>query len=78
MTIAIMAVVSLSNIICLFIGAKIGQLSASGKDINVPSPISAVREYREEKELVKEREKNQTMLENIENYDGTGIGQKDI
>lgn len=78
MTIAIIVVVSLSNIICLLIGAKVGQLSASGKDINVPSPIRAVKEYREEKELVKEREKTQTMLENIENYDGTGIGQKDI
>nr|DAO47353.1 MAG TPA: hypothetical protein [Caudoviricetes sp.] len=36
MTIAIIIiVVSLSNIICLFIGAKIGQKTAKGKDIKI-------------------------------------------
>ena len=78
MTIAIIIIVSLSNIICLFIGAKIGQKTAKGKDIKIPSPARNVREYKEDKESKHQRTEIMTMLENIESYNGTGLGQKDI
>lgn len=78
MTIAIIIVVSLSNIVCLFIGAKIGQKTAKGQDIKMPSPAKAIREYKEDKEERQQRTEIATMLENIESYDGTGLGQKEI
>ena len=75
-------VVVISNAISLIVGAKIGQSVIQGKEIKLPNPITGIKEtideFRDEREHDKEQELIKTMLENIDVYDGTGLGQKDI
>ncbi len=77
-SILIMIMTGVLCIVSFFVGAKVGQNVATGKEIKAPNPITAISEYRAEKEEQKQREAKQIMLENIENYNGTSIGQKDV
>lgn len=84
MEIILILVVGALNIACFFIGAKVGQRVTKGENIELPSlnPITAVKEHNEKKQAEKEAEREQkrirTIMENIENYDGTPNGQKDV
>ena len=68
------------NLLAFLIGARTAQKVDKGEEITLPSinPMEAYREHRERVEAHKEQERLNTMLENIDNYDGTGTGQKDI
>lgn len=83
-TILIIAVVGALNIACFFIGAKVGQRVTKGENIELPSlnPVKAIKEHNEQKRAEKEAEREQerinTIMQNIENYDGTPNGQKDV
>lgn len=68
------------NIVCFFIGAKVGQKVVKGEPIEIPSlnPMDAIREKEEKREARKEQEKIETIMRNIEKYDGTPLGQEDI
>ena len=63
------------------IGVRIGQKVNNDEPIRL-NPIRAIDEYKEEKEVkrqIKEAESKLTvMFDNIDTYDGTGLGQKDI
>lgn len=63
------------------IGVRIGQKVNNDEPIRL-NPVRAIDEYKEEKEVkrqIKEAEsKLNVMLDNIDTYDGTGLGQKDI
>ena len=52
------------------------------KKIKTINPIKAYQEHKKEEEKSKEQELRELQimesLENIDKYDGTGIGQKDI
>jgi hypothetical protein len=67
-------------IACFFIGAKVGQTVAKGKEIELPSidPIKALKEREARKEAEAKQDTVNTILENIERYDGTARGQKDV
>ena len=67
-------------IVCFFIGAKVGQAASKGKDIKLPKldPMKPIREHRERKVADREQERYNTIMENIDRYDGTASGQKDI
>ena len=82
MLLAAFIVVVISNTISLVVGAKIGQSAIRGEKIKLPNPITRVKEtideFRDEREQEEEQERIKTMLENIDAYDGTGLGQKDI
>lgn len=84
MEIILILAVGALNIACFFIGAKVGQRVTKGENIELPSvnPIKAVKEHNEQKRAEKEAEREQkrikTIMENIENYDGTPNGQKDV
>ena len=71
-------IISLSNIACLIIGLKI----RDGKEIKISSPVEMIKEHKENKETLQEEKQKQealeTMLYNIERYDGTEEGQLDI
>lgn len=71
-------VISLSNIACLIIGIKIGK----GREIKISNPVEMVKEHKENKETQREEKQKQkaleTMLYNIDIYDGTEMGQQDI
>ena len=67
-------------IACFFIGAKTGQTVSKGKDIELPNldPFKAYRAHQERKEAARERDREAIILENIETYDGTSNGQKEV
>jgi hypothetical protein len=70
-------------IVCFFIGVKAGKKekikAPEVKDLN---PIKKIQEIQIKKEETKEAElekkKIETILENIDSYNGTAEGQKDV
>ena len=66
------------NLLSFYLGAKIGQKVDKGEKLVIPTPTKVIEEYKENKERKREQERMNTMLENIDRYDGTGLGQKDI
>jgi hypothetical protein len=74
------AAVAASNIVCFMIGAKVGQAVSKGEEVKLPNlnPLEAVREHKAKKEAEYQQSKIDTILSNIDSYDGTGNGQKDI
>ena len=73
-------VIGTLNVVCFFVGAKVGQKVDKGEPIETPSlnPIDAVREAQEKREAEREQNQYDTVQHNIEIYDGTGNGQKDV
>lgn len=51
---------------------------APEKKKEVKSPLQIYREHKEKEEDRKELERLEIIMENIENYDGTGAKQKDV
>lgn len=80
MEIALSFVVGTLCIVCFFIGAKVGQKVSKGEDIPVPSlnPMKAIREREDRKQAEAEQKRLETLMRNIENYDGTARGQEDV
>lgn len=76
-TILATALVCLS---CFIVGAKVGQKVSRGEDIKVPTinPIEAIREHNSKKEAEMAQDKLDTIMRNIESYDGTPNGQEDV
>ena len=79
-TIITIAVVGTLNVACFFIGAKLGQKVARGETVEMPSvnPSEYIQKQREKKEAEREKNRTETILANIERYDGTSAGQKDV
>lgn len=79
-TILLILVIGLINALCFIIGAKVGQKVVRGETLESPlkSPLKVFSEAKEQFEYRKEQERLQTISDNIDNYDGTSIGQKDI
>lgn len=80
MTIILITIVGALNIACFFVGAKVGQKVSRGELIETPqlNPMRIIREHQDRKAAEKEQEKVDTILRNIENYDGTPGGQEDV
>ena len=81
MDILLILVVGTLNVVCFFIGAKVGQTVAKGKEIEVPklpNPVTAYKAHIEAKEVEAEKNRLEVILGNIERYDGTGSGQEDV
>ena len=78
--ILMIAVIAALNILCFVVGAKVGQNVSKGEDIKIPSasPLEAVREHKAQKEAEMAQRKSDTILRNIEVYDGTPYGQEDV
>lgn len=80
MEVLLMAVMALSNILCFLIGAKVGQKVTKGEEVQLPTvnPMEAYREHRENKEAERRQRELDTIMRNIDNYDGTPQGQEDV
>ena len=80
MDILLVITVGTLNIVCFLFGVKVGMSVVKGEPIELPSinPMKAIREYQSQREADKERSKFDTLMQNIENYDGTSKGQKDV
>jgi hypothetical protein len=79
-TILILGMFGALNIVCFFIGAKIGQKVVKGEEIKAPEITfkNPLEEYRKKKQNDAEQAKIDTILQNIEAYNGTSAGQKDV
>lgn len=81
MDILAIAVVGTLNVVCFFVGAKVGQAVAKGKEIEtpkIPSPVTVYKAHRETKEAEAEKNRLDVILRNIEKYNGTSQGQEDV
>ena len=76
----ILLVAGALNIACFFVGAKVGQTVAKNEPIEMPKidPLKAIREHEDRKEAKREQDRYETIMRNIETYDGTGEGQVDV
>jgi hypothetical protein len=80
MEVLLIAAVAASNILCFLVGARVGQQAVKGEDIEMPTvnPIEVYREHRAKQEARWEQDRVDTILRNIESYDGTSYGQEDV
>ena len=79
-TALIVLVVAFACIASFIAGAKVGQKASKGEDIELPSldPMKPIREHQERKKVKEEQNRFDTIMRNIEAYDGTGSNQKDV
>lgn len=65
---------------CFFVGAKVVQKVSKGEEIPLPTinPMEAYRQHQAKQEAQAEQNKYDILMQNIEVYDGTGNGQKDV
>ena len=65
---------------CFFVGARVGQKVSKGEEVTLPTinPMEAYRQHTAKQEAQAEQNRIDTILRNIENYDGTSRGQEDV
>lgn len=78
MEVLLLAVMAASNIACFLIGAKVGQQASKGEDILLEMPKFDYTKQKARKEAEWEQERINTILRNVEAYDGTSYGQEDV
>ena len=80
MEVLLVLVVSAANIACFLIGAKVANAVIKGEAIKLPTvnPLEIVREHKAKVEAKMEQDRVDTILRNIESYDGTAYGQEDV
>lgn len=75
----IAVILTASNVLCFLIGAKTGQKVSKGEEIELPkNPVETYKEALETKEARRMQAEYDTILRNIDNYDGTPYGQEDV
>lgn len=76
-----MIIFCILELLSFVVGAKVGQSCSKGKDLKV-NPISTIKNSidnsKKEKLEIKKKQKLDTIMQNIDNYNGTGLGQKTI
>ncbi|MDY2804524.1 MAG: hypothetical protein SOT91_04085 [Bacilli bacterium] len=79
-TIALLFLFGIFIILSYTLGLKNGQKLKNDEEIKIPeiNPVKIVRNEIETFEQKKKQDAYDTMMANIDNYDGTGLGQKDI
>ena len=67
-------------IVSFAVGAKVGQAVVKGEKVTVlpDDPFKAIREREEKRQAKEEQERIDTIMRNIDNYDGTEHGQTDV
>ena len=79
-TIALLFLFGVFIILAYTLGLKNGQKLKNNEEIKISeiNPVKIVRNEIETFEQKKKQDAYDTMMANIDNYDGTGLGQKDI
>lgn len=79
-TVLIIITMGIVNAFCFAWGAKVGQTVSKGEPVKMPSvnPVEAIREHNAKKEAEHQQDIFSTIMDNIDNYDGTSNGQKDV
>lgn len=80
MDVLLILTVGVLCIVCFLIGAKVGQKVAKGEDITLPNldPMEAVKAKQDKKQAQMAQDRIDTIMHNVERYDGTGRGQEDV
>lgn len=80
MEVLLLCILSLSNIACFIVGAKVGQKVSKGQEIEMPTvnPMEAYRRHEAKQEAKFQQDRIDTILSNIDSYDGTENGQKEV
>lgn len=80
MEVLALAVFAIANIFCFVIGAKVGQAVSKGETVEMPTvnPMEVIREHQNKREAEREQDRIDVIMSNIESYDGTGNGQRDV
>ena len=73
-----LAVMGAVNVLCFMIGAKVGQTVSKGEKVELPNPAKAVREHKARQEAERVKSEYDTLMSNIDNYNGTSHNQKDV
>lgn len=79
--IGIIAIIfGIMNAVCFMLGAKVGQSVSKGEKVEMPTinPMKIAKEHRAKKEAEMEQDKFDTIMRNIERFDGTSRGQEDV
>lgn len=73
-------VVGTLNVVCFLFGVKVAQKVDKGEVIETPSlnPLKAYREREDRRQAEKEADTLETIMHNIETYDGTSANQRDV
>ena len=76
----LLAIMGAVNILCFMVGAKVGQTVSKGEEVKLPTvdPVKAVREHLDRKEAEYEQNRIDTILRNIEAYNGTADEQEEV
>lgn len=81
MTFNQMIIFCILELLSFIVGAKVGLSCAKGKEMKF-NPVSAVKNsidnLKKEKLEIKRQQKLDTIMQNIDNYNGTGLGQRTI
>lgn len=79
-TITLLFLFGVFIIVAYTLGLKNGQKLKNNEEIKLPevNPVKIVKNEIETFEQKKKQDAYDTMMANIDNYDGTGLGQKDI
>ena len=79
-TVIIILTVCFCNVVCFLIGSYASRTVTKVERVEKPSfnPMRVYKEHKAQKEAKKEQNKIETILANIENYDGTSNNQEDV
>lgn len=79
MEVVALAIMGITNIVCFVVGAKVGLAVKKGNDIELRLPTAnPIEHFHAKKEARKEQDRIDAIMANIEGYDGTSAGQRDI
>lgn len=74
----LLLVMGLTNIACFLIGASVRQKVDKGEDVKLPEMPKFDNSKAEKRQAELEKNRIDTILRNIDNYDGTSWGQEDV
>nr|DAN99603.1 MAG TPA: hypothetical protein [Caudoviricetes sp.] len=78
-TILILAVLTpILSVFCFIKGYNIGARETNKPEIKLETPMQKIERAKENKKAEEKRSRLNTLLENIENYDGSSKGQKEL
>lgn len=78
-TILILAVLMpILSVFCFIKGYNIGARETNKPEIKLETPMQKIERAKENKKAAEKRSRLNTLLENIENYDGSSKGQKEL
>lgn len=78
-TILILAVLTpILSVFCFIKGYNIGARETRKPEIKLETPMQKIKKAKENKKAAEKRSRLNTLLENIENYDGSSKGQKEL